>query len=135
MAKEKKDADEKMPIAAYSADGSHIWTKGKFRKPWEWKRKNLPSIHMPRRLSRITLEITDVRVERLNDISGHDVLAEGVDNGSSNPTMGVRWENMQKIAFAKLWNSINGPDSWQANPWVWAITFTDTAHRTRGGGS
>lgn len=82
-----------------------------------------PSIHMPRAASRITLEITGVRVERLQGISGRDVLAEGIDNGKSNPAMGERWENMQRMAFRDLWESINGPGSWDAKPWVWVVQF------------
>lgn len=80
-------------------------------------------LFMPRWASRITLEITDVRVQRLQDISGKDVLAEGVDNGKSNPTMGERWENMQKMAFQELWGKINGTGSWNDNPWCWCISF------------
>jgi hypothetical protein len=67
-----------------------------------------PSIHMPRWASRITLEITEMRVQRLQDISGDDANAEGVEHVA---------------AFARLWNSINGPGAWDANPWVWALTF------------
>lgn len=99
--------------AVYATDKAKLGDIGPFK----------PSIHMPRWASRITLEINRVRVEQLNAISGRDVLAEGVDNGSSNPTMGVRWENMQRMAFESLWESINGPDSWVANPWVWVISF------------
>ncbi len=102
----------------YVADGE--WTKG---DAWPWKNNTLPSIHCPRGLSRITLEIIETRVHRLQFINGHDVLAEGVDNGKSNPAMGVRWENMQQMAFADLWSSINGEESWLLNPWVWAVTF------------
>ncbi len=82
-----------------------------------------PSIHMPRWASRITLEITNIRVERLNDISAMDILAEGVDNGMSNPSMGKRWENQQHIAWVDLWEKINGEGSWDENPWVWVIEF------------
>ncbi len=89
-------------------------------RPAKWR----PSIHMPRWASRIMLELTEIRAQRLQEISGHDVLAEGVDNGKSNPAMGVRWENMQRMAFEELWTSINGASSWAANPWVWAIAFT-----------
>ncbi len=53
--------------------------------------------------------VTDVRVERLQEIDGHSVLAEGVDNGKSNPTMKKRWENMQRMAFLELWNGIIKP--------------------------
>ena len=81
---------------------------------------------MPRWASRITLEIVNVRVKRLQDISGRDVLAEGIDNGASNPAMGVRWENMQRMAFEKVWNSsINAKRGygWNSNPYVWVIEF------------
>lgn len=84
-------------------------------------------IHMPRWASRITLEVTGVRVERLQNISGRDVLAEGVDNGKSNPTMGMRWENMQLMAFEGLWVSINGAQSWEDSPWVWVVEFRRAA--------
>ncbi len=76
-----------------------------------------PSIHMPRWASRITLEITDVRVERLNSISDTDANAEGV---SADPLSPARY------VFGSLWQSIYGadnPQSWQANPWVWVIEF------------
>ncbi|MCX7509460.1 ASCH domain-containing protein [Delftia tsuruhatensis] len=84
-----------------------------------WK----PSIHMPRKLSRISLEITGVRVERLQDINEQDAAAEGVatwapgalspDSLNADPSDQFRW----------LWSSINGPDSWSANPWVWVVEF------------
>ena len=84
-----------------------------------------PSIHMPRVASRITLEIVSVRVEKLQEISGHDVLAEGVDNGKSNPKMGIRWENMQRLAYATLWDHLNAKRGfgWDMNPWVWVNEF------------
>jgi hypothetical protein len=84
-----------------------------------------PSIHMPRWASRIDLEVTGVRVERVQDISGADVFAEGVDNGKSNPKMGKRWENMQRMAFQDLWDSINKKRGfgWDTNPWVWVVEF------------
>lgn len=83
------------------------------------------SIHMPRWASRITLEITDVRVERLQEISGADILAEGVDNGKSNPTMGARWENMQRMAWQERWDKLNAGRTFggDVNPWVWVIEF------------
>ncbi|MDW5499902.1 hypothetical protein R6Y99_08885 [Pseudomonas lundensis] len=72
-----------------------------------WK----PSIHMPRWASRITLEITGVRVERLQEISETDAIAEG---GTEH--FNIDW-------FGPLWASIYGVDSWNANPWVWVIEF------------
>jgi hypothetical protein len=80
----------------------------------KWK----PSIHMPRAASRITLEITGVRVERLQDISEADAVAEGVRNSLHMP--GGRFANEN---FAHLWWAINGDGSWEANPWVWVVEF------------
>ena len=98
--------------------------------PWE------PSIYMPRWASRLTLEVTDVRVERLQGISEEDARAEGVEASQEPFTYG--WRNYGQTefvaehiayfvtareAFASLWESINGPGSWAANPWVWVIEF------------
>ncbi|MEC5321553.1 morphogenetic protein [Brenneria populi subsp. brevivirga] len=76
-----------------------------------------PSIHMPRWASRITLEITDVRVERLNDISDSDALAEGVSTAQMHSG-----ESISDV-FGRLWKSIYGSENWDANPWVWVIEF------------
>lgn len=73
-----------------------------------------PSIHMPRWASRITVEITDIRVERLQDISVDDARAEGCPDHDKNTPL--TW-------FSLLWQSINGADSWDNNPWVWVIEF------------
>lgn len=89
-----------------------------------------PSIHMPRWASRITLEITSVRVERLQDISIEDAKAEGawgpddsiVQKVADHFGIDIFAANPRK-AFQMLWEQINGPDSWDANPWVWAIEF------------
>ena len=85
-----------------------------------------PSIHMPRWASRITLEITDVRVERLQDISRNDARAEGVAHqmvSSAALELDDLPEDSWVGGFRWLWQSINGPDSWDANPWVWVIEF------------
>ncbi len=103
-----------------------------------------PSIHMPRWASRITLEITGVRVERLNDISYEDAGREGIHNEVWDQTVVARnyaaedeffqfWsESMPhyvemnelfRASFHSLWQSIYGEESWQANPWVWVIEF------------
>ncbi|MEB5922773.1 hypothetical protein [Franconibacter daqui] len=100
-----------------------------------WK----PSIHMPRWASRITLEITGVRVERLNSISEQDALAEGIDAENLYDSQ----DNYDCIAdhnftgrptaaghFSYLWQSIYGVESWQANPWVWVIEFRVIENRT-----
>ncbi len=82
---------------------------------WPW----LPSVHMPRCASRITLEVTDIWVERLQEISYDDAIAEGVVEDAH----GVRSECPQW--FAELWNELNAKRGypWESNPWVWAISF------------
>lgn len=87
-----------------------------------------PSIHMPRWASRILLEISDVRVERLQDISQADALAEGVNVHSDHhgrPRASI-YSPVQ--AYRDLWEEINGPESWDANPWVWVIEFRRVDH-------
>lgn len=90
---------------------------------WFEQIKWTPSIHMPRWASRINLEITNVRVERLNDISEEDALAEGMDNGTSEAARAVGWYEKPRRAFRRLWSQIYGDDNWDANPWVWVIEF------------
>lgn len=80
-----------------------------------------PSIHMPRWASRLTLEVTSVRVERVQSIGEFDALAEGVSGWVRD-----RRCETARDGFRVLWDSINGKRdgcSWKANPWVWAITF------------
>ncbi len=87
-----------------------------------------PSIHMPRWASRILLEITDVRVERVQDISEADAQAEGIEYSErfEGYCIGMAehyHSHDPRLSYASLWESINGPDSWAANPWVWVVTF------------
>lgn len=100
---------------------------------YNWK----PSIFMPRRASRITLEITDVRVERLQDISESDAMAEGCNgmhdfdcsegcssNSSPHADQCCQCGNYStREVYSRLWQSINGQGSWDLNPWVWVISF------------
>lgn len=78
-----------------------------------------PSIHMPRWASRITLEITNIRVERLQDISEDDAKAEGVNTFTEDPNC----LNRYRVGFEHIWQVIYGVDSRLSNPWVWAIDF------------
>jgi hypothetical protein len=108
----------KGPLVRYRADGA--WSCG--CKPQSqtpcgpWK----PSIHMPRWASRITLEVTDVRVERVQDISDGDAIAEGC-LGLPTESGGVTWW----AEYAALWDSINRKRGfgWEKNPWVWVVCF------------
>lgn len=103
----------------YAADGGakpeYVDSDENTRYGWR------PSIHMPRWASRILLEITAVRVERLNDISHDDAKAEGCCYGLGGgvPDFAVTPADH----FPTLWASIYGVDSWNANPWVWVIEF------------
>jgi hypothetical protein len=88
---------------------------------WNWNAlKRRPSIFMPRWASRITLEITSIRVERLQEISEADAIAEGVQ---CDPTFPAALTN--RTAFGKGWNTLNAKRgySWESNPWVWVIEF------------
>ncbi|MHB5484822.1 hypothetical protein ACYB82_21830 [Klebsiella pneumoniae] len=113
-------------LLTYRAD--HDWIDD-MRKETVCIAKWVPSIHMPRWASRILLEITDVRVERLNAISEEDARAEGIiDGGCLNcgepePCGCANPEPDATDAFAYLWQSIYGQESWNANPWVWVIEF------------
>jgi len=93
-------AEEKRAIGAYGCV--------------KWK----PSIHMPKWACRTWLEITEIRVQRLQEISEDDCYAEGLQRGMVDD----RSDAMQSW-YRELWESINGPGSWATNPWVWAITF------------
>lgn len=130
------DADEDYVMSAYiyRADGEWQWCDedGSSTERSYWK----PSIFMPRPVSRILLEITDIRVERLQDISDEDAVAEGIlatdkayKIGSAyfdySGTLGAQGYNYNSpiASFKTLWQSINGEDSWNDNPWVWVVDF------------
>lgn len=88
-------------------------------------------IFMPRWASRLTLTVTDVRVERLQKISRGDAIAEGIQRVGGRNLRWEKWSGAEvqsglspEAAYALLWNSINGPGAWDANPWVAAYTFT-----------
>ncbi|PWE37932.1 hypothetical protein C9I50_24675 [Pseudomonas prosekii] len=85
--------------------------------------KGRPSIHMPRWASRILLEITDVRVERLQDISEEQASAEGVSAQAVESFRVAGVDRPAGFAFRDLWTSINGDENWTVNPWVWVVEF------------
>jgi hypothetical protein len=123
---------------AYAADGAKVPRDPTLDVPFNdgfafahlARPGGVPSIHMPRWASRITLEITGVRVERLQSISREDSIAEGIE------PIGDRWRHyfysaedadeaweFPQNSFGSLWASINGTESWDANPWVWVVEF------------
>lgn len=92
---------------------------------------------MPRWASRLTLIVTDVRVQRLKEISEADAVAEGIEKDHAPATAMWGWHDYgrgdsiakryfadPRDSFRALWNSLHGPDAWEANPWVCAISFT-----------
>ncbi len=85
------------------------------------------SIHMPRWASRLTLRVTDVRAQRLHDISEEDAIQEGAGQYTSQSpiqrTFNPDWKGSYKRGFQVIWDNINGTESWDANPWVWAYSF------------
>lgn len=111
--------------AIYAADGEFTWGDDDGYEDGRscWK----PSIHMPRAACRILLEVTGIRVERLNSISQEDAQAEGMALTGWRPTYsdpdsgGDVWTPYDN--FAQLWESIYGEESWKTNPWVWVIEF------------
>ncbi len=109
----------------YRASVRNSWTEQTHRVPVEVCNKPVsekwtPSIHMPRWASRILLEITDVRVERLRDMSEADAKAEGASPAMYKITPP---EAVYRVGFGDIWRSIYGQDNWLSNPWVWVIEF------------
>lgn len=117
------DGEDKNPTELYSHTG--INGKVLVKQEIDWK----PSIFMPRWASRITLGITGIRVERLQDISHDDAIAEGIKRAQVGKlvTFEVPDTDIEKlhpvVAYEQLWESINGKGSWDVNPWVWVIEF------------
>lgn len=117
----------------YDADGETL-RHGAFYG--DTKGKTRPSLFMPRWASRINLEVTSVRVERLQDISESDCWAEGIEEVMHDfddaaqidmaNRLGCRIEDAKPL-YALLWEQINGKGSWDANPWVWVLDFKHVA--------
>jgi len=117
-------------------DGSQKFRSGEYYPqgndplgPWPAKWRWYPSIHMPRWASRITLEVTNIRVERLQQITEEDAIAEGVDAVSvaAVPRQAV-WSRRQD--FAQFWDKINGKGSWKENAWVWVVSFGSSIEKS-----
>lgn len=122
---EHRNADgirQRYAFAAEFHPGSHA---DEARKDYGLKWK--PSIHMPREASRITLEVTGVRVERLQHISETDAIAESIEQHKTGLWLPCREKGKAhidpRLAYRDLWESINGVGSWDTNPWVWVVRF------------
>jgi hypothetical protein len=149
----KVDMSRNDLAVSYAADGEEAVNEHGFDYAWLWKRAALPAIHMPRWASRITLDVTAVKIERLQEITEEDALAEGIYRSDPTPeelasglcdledfvfmAPGTRqgwgmtaaeraqeqWGPTAAVAFRFLWNSLHGPEAWDANPEVIAISF------------
>jgi hypothetical protein len=124
----------------YAADDAPLRWSNREQAAWlcSYKRDKAPGIHMPRWASRLTLTVTDVRVQRLQEISEEDAIAEGVcqfvEENDKVPWSGLSDTDRQGIvrvtygsavkAYSHLWETINGADSWALNPFVTAYAFT-----------
>ena len=124
-------------FCVWSYDNNDVWYKASPISSQGWHNETLknngkkwkPSIHMPKKYARIWLEIVGVRVERVQDISDVDAMAEGVKSNiclASLEEPDYREEIGYRYAFSVLWDSINGKKegcSWADNPWVWIVEF------------
>lgn len=123
----REGADTWAPFM-YDADGVSASEAAEL-KAQGWKRR--PSIHLPRRGSRLELEIADISIEKLQDISDADARAEGCPcyvcggplNGRSESNCHCFHRSADATDYRNLWNQINGAGAWDANPWVWVIEF------------
>lgn len=118
-------SDENYGYIYKASENGKDWQEN--TEEWKWK----PSIHMPKAAARIWLEITETRLERLQDISKEDAIAEGIEpvaDGYKNympklsSTSQFCWPTAYH-SFKSLWESINGAESWDLNPWLWVVKF------------
>ncbi|RZG79657.1 hypothetical protein [Acinetobacter venetianus] len=100
--------------AAYVADGD---------APKDWTFKKRPSIHMPRWACRLILEITNIRIERLQNITTEDAKAEGFDYSTHPSAIEMGYAIGAKTNFRFTWEQIYGQNEWNKNPWVWVVEF------------
>lgn len=119
--------DDSVILSRYAADKSPVLysdsTDPTFNGTvahWDYPRRSRPSIHMPRWASRILLQVTNVRVERLNEMKTSDYLAEGCHGGHGS-IPGYIYNTTPAEHFHYVWNSTGG--NWNDNPWVWVIEF------------
>ena len=116
-------------VPNYAADQGAPGTRRELVPPADWKvpaashRGMVPAIHMPRWASRITLEVLDVRVERLQDISEEDARAEGWPGPRADIADPEVHRDAARDWFMDLWSATYGAESWAANSWTWAVTF------------
>lgn len=98
-------------------NGQYHWARG--ASPCRWR----PSITMPRWASRILLEVTDVRLQRIQDITEADAIREGFDSSQSEAAIAIGWYEKPITAFRRFWDHSHSDAMWRENPWVWVVSF------------
>lgn len=119
-------AFDAMPPSSLTTRSIHYWAKGKAKTG-----KRRTSISMPRWASRISLEITNIRIERLNDISKADAIKQGGPQGHPSidkVSRGLGYSDWTRSWFAQTWDWVNKIHTWASNPWVWVIEFSVVQH-------
>lgn len=123
-----KSDDQDGTWARYKSDRLMVKTEIGGYRFWEsdngqpWKVSVLPARYMPRSAARTFIKITDVRCERIQDISEEDCQAEGCQGGNGS-IPGYRFSATPREHFKWLWNETNGAGAWQRNDWTFAYTF------------
>ena len=121
---QKAECPPDYPFARYKTDSMPVQPRG-LNRPWKrddgtsWKQNVIPARYMPRSAARTFIEITDVRCERIQDISVEDIRAEGCNRGSDP----FRSGKSATRCFMELWIETNGKGSWESNPWVFCYDF------------
>jgi hypothetical protein len=116
-------------LVAYTSDGAEVVYPGTDATvPWAWKKPTLAAMYCPRWAARVFADVVNVRVERLQDITEADILAEGVTVPLAAKWTGIPWSSLPTLhhAWRALWDHINGDRpgaAWADNPWVWRIEF------------
>lgn len=121
-----------VPYAVYADDGAPVEFQDQGRSAsyplpvrldWRWSKSTLSSIHMPTEAARWFGRITEIRVERVQEITSEDAMAEGALEAAEVPYIGGMTCDQARDAFRLLWEHINGAESWSVNPWCWVLRF------------
>lgn len=125
---EKAECPPDYPFARYKADSMPVQPRG-IARPWKrddgtpWKQNVIPARYMPKSAARTVIEITDVKCERIQDISVEDIQAEGCRLLPTELFTAVNTGSKLKKRFKQLWNDTNGKGAWDRNDWTFAYTF------------
>jgi len=130
-----RNTSDAVELAKYSADGSYVLCDyGEENRNvcahWWYSKSRCPANHMPRWASRFLFEITDIRLERVQDISEEDAIAEGCDFSKSKAAIEAGWCEKPRRAFRRIWDLEQKTHNWDSNPWVWVFTLKPVSAMT-----